>query len=132
MEVQRQTMQYIKQKRKWLKAYEVLEDIVMEAKEIATKKEENIFKYQFLLNFLTQPTSEERVRFILETLQLIPNYREFFELRLVAVLERRKVASGMSGGSVGGKGMGNSVPVRTSRFLIEELANVRARIDGSF
>ena len=54
-----QIKDFSKSKRKWLKAFEVLSDIVRSTVEIFDKKERTIFNYQFLLNFLSKGSLEE-------------------------------------------------------------------------
>lgn len=45
---------FSKNKRKWIKAFEMLRDIVLATEDIRDKKERAIFDYQFLLNFLSK------------------------------------------------------------------------------
>ena len=54
---------FSKQKRIWKKAYEILETIVISTQDIQTSKENNIFTYQFLINFLTVK-NDQKLKFI--------------------------------------------------------------------
>lgn len=51
---------FSKAKRHWLKAYEILEDIVLSNQDCQNDKEKNIFRYQFLLNYLSKKKDDER------------------------------------------------------------------------
>lgn len=53
-EILNEVKDFSKVKRTWHKAYELLEAIIMCTQDLPTQKERNIFRYQFLLNFLTK------------------------------------------------------------------------------
>lgn len=52
MELKKEAKQFIRKKRKWLKALEVMRDLIKLTKDYATTTEEKIFEYQSVLNML--------------------------------------------------------------------------------
>lgn len=70
-----------------MKAYRIMEDIVRSVKitKDTSKKEQNIYNYQFLLNFLTKST-KERAAFLQENFMLIENYEEFINNIVLPIL----------------------------------------------
>lgn len=51
-EIYEATCNYAKQKAKWFKAYDILENIMVMKKNLQTKRENDIFKTQFIMNYL--------------------------------------------------------------------------------
>lgn len=70
-----QIKQYMQMRRKWLKAYELLEFVMLKASG-AQGKEQDIFRYQFLLNYLNQKP-QKRMEYIMEQLTFVDNFQEF-------------------------------------------------------
>ncbi len=64
-EIIKEIKEFSKMKRTWHKAYELLEAIIMCTHDLKSQKERNIFKYQFLLNFLTKSPTE-KMNYILD------------------------------------------------------------------
>jgi hypothetical protein len=81
-----QIKEFSKKKRKWLKAFEILECIVLKIDFDGGKKEYKIAKYQFLLNFLSKKSNEELNRFIDEQFRFIPNVSEFIRDTVIPLL----------------------------------------------
>eukprot|EP00347_Sterkiella_histriomuscorum_P003546 403363877 len=78
-----QTKSFCLMKRKWLKAYSFLENIVRNLWEKQeggdskiSNKDKNIFNYQFMLNFLTK-TQEERLKFLQSNFELVGKYETY-------------------------------------------------------
>lgn len=53
-EIKPAVIEYIEKKRKWFKAFEIIVEIVTRAndEDLANTKERNIFRHQFILNYL--------------------------------------------------------------------------------
>ncbi|CDW86884.1 UNKNOWN [Stylonychia lemnae] len=89
LEIVNQTQSFSKSKRKWLKAYEVIQDLVESIQDFTSNKERNIFKYQFLMNFLTKGNQEQRIGFLKQQLDFISNHKEYVTNNLIKVLQGR-------------------------------------------
>jgi hypothetical protein len=81
---------FCKSKRVWLKAFKILEEIVLLATEseenTLTIKERNIFRYQFVLNYMSKKP-EELLNFVESNMQFITHYATFIQSKLVPLLE---------------------------------------------
>ena len=87
-QIRDQVGEFMQVKRRWLKAYEVLEDIMLATQEFASAQERNIFKYQFVMNFVAR-SREQRPLYALEQLNFVSNNQEFVETKVLPVLQRR-------------------------------------------
>ena len=112
--------EFSKAKRKWFKAYEVMEEIVLMAQELGHNNEKYIYRYQFLLNFLSKKAPEDRVRYLEQQLQMVRSYSHFIHNQVIPLLTQRRMD------------VEHIEKKRASTFIGNELQELLGRLDGSY
>lgn len=80
---------FCKQKRVWIKAVNVLIELMLLQKEDVSPKERDIFKYEFTINFMSKRNLNDAFRYVEEKLGLIGHYETFIKQQVLPCLERK-------------------------------------------
>lgn len=62
---------YSKKKKTWLKAFEILQEILVMKDEFNSEQEKNIYKFQLIINYLNQIDSQSKLKYILDQLRIV-------------------------------------------------------------
>ena len=116
---------FCKQKRVWIKAVNVLIELVLLRLEDITPKERDIFKYEFTINFMSKRTLDEAFRYVKESLGLIAHYENFIKHQVLPCLERKSTQQDLH------KLPQRSSLKRESHFLQQEFLYLQSLLDGS-
>ena len=66
-----QVFDYSKKKKTWLKAFEILQEILVMKDEFNSEQEKNIYKFQLIINYLNQIDSQSKLKYILDQLRIV-------------------------------------------------------------
>lgn len=80
---------FCKQKRVWIKAVNVLIELMLLRLEDISPKERDIFKYEFTINFMSKRNLDEAFRYVKDKLGLIGHYETFIKQQVLPCLERK-------------------------------------------
>jgi hypothetical protein len=84
---------FIGKQRKWRKAFDLFMDLILLIMDFSSKKEELIFRQDFILNFLSQRNDQKFSFISANYLSLIGNYEDFTS-RTLKHLKVKKMKSG--------------------------------------
>lgn len=85
-----QVLEYSRKKKTWLKAFEILQEILVMKDEFNSEQEKNIYKFQLIINYLNQTSSQTKFQYILDQLRIVTvNVEDYVSKRIPQLLERR-------------------------------------------
>ncbi len=80
---------YIKKKRQWHKAFDLLQEIVLLTQSELNEKDQLIVRYEFIMNFLSRDI-EEGTKLVMKFMEFIDRYEEFIIEKLLPLLNKKK------------------------------------------
>lgn len=70
-EVFDQVLDYSGKKKIWMKAFEILQEILVMKDEFNTEQEKSIYKFQLIINYLNQTDNRKKLQYITNQLRIV-------------------------------------------------------------
>ena len=109
-----------------VKTQKIAVDLIAEQTECFTvdEKELRVFKYQFILNYMSKPTIEGKIKYVHEIYEVtVSNSKQAVLEMLLPALRQKKTRNKMEG---------NVQVNRTSKFIAKELALMDQMLTGEY